>query len=93
MCFTSCASPHVLHHLLEGVSVRRSRLGVAQSENPKADVGSSALTFILEVQLPLCCANVDVARDVYPESAHFIAFKVSAVHLRRCETLDLFSHL
>lgn len=32
-------------------------------------------------------ANVDVTRDVHSESAHFIALKVSAVHLRRGETL------
>lgn len=33
-------------------------------------------------------ASVDVARNVHPESARFIAFKVSAVYLRRCEILD-----
>lgn len=83
-----CASPPA-RQPLAGVSVHRSRLEIAQrKKNHTLDVGSSALTYFLQVQLPPCCANVDVARSVHPESAHFIALKVSAVHFRRCEILN-----
>lgn len=84
-----CASP-CARQLLVGVSVHRSRLEVAHRKKLQTGCWVLGTDFFSSgsVSAVLCCANVDTARGVHPESAHFIAFKVSAVQLRRCEILD-----
>lgn len=74
--------------LLPGVSGNRTILKAAQSKNSQSGCWVLSTDFILQFQLPLCWANVDMAGDVHRGFTHFIALKVSAVHLRRREPLD-----